>query len=165
MVKARDYDDFSRFKNMVKKNAFLKKNEKRKNQKTKKRKNFKFSSNLSPIPHHSFSTPLPFYFPLNTELSIPKHMSLGGFTSFSAPTEEQLTLFASFKAQIVAEVNAGVNAEETALGVPTGVATQLVNGTNFKFQVKIGDKDYLVVIYQKGPWDGGAASLTSVTAA
>jgi hypothetical protein len=92
-------------------------------------------------------------------------MSIGGFTSFSAPTEEQLALFASLKAQIVAEVNAEVSAEETALGVPTGVATQLVNGTNFKFQVKIGDKDYLVVIYQKGPWDGGAASLTSVTAA
>jgi hypothetical protein len=84
---------------------------------------------------------------------------LGGYSDFQTPNAEQLALFAKFKSEILTQANG------EALGEPTQVATQVVNGTNFCFKVKAGDKEYAVVIHQQGPWAGGEATLTSVTAA
>ena len=85
--------------------------------------------------------------------------ALGGYSDVQQATAEELEIFSGLKAQISAEVN---GSELTATGE---VRKQIVNGHNYSFGAKdASGKAYVVVIYKKGPWDGGEASLTSVTA-
>lgn len=83
---------------------------------------------------------------------------VGGYTEFRAATQEELDLFASLKAEISSQANG-------ADLVVSEVATQLVSGMNYKFKAAAGADAYEVVIYKKGAWDGGEASVTSVTKA
>lgn len=78
---------------------------------------------------------------------------LGGYTDFRPADAQEIALFDSLKSEMA-------NGSEL---VVDKVATQVVNGVNYKFLAKAGDATYEVVIYKKGDWNGGEASLTSVT--
>lgn len=82
---------------------------------------------------------------------------VGGYSACQAVSDEDKALFAKVASEISAQANG-------AALTPEMVCTQVVNGTNYKFSASAADgTKYEVVIYQKGPWDGGETSLTSVT--
>lgn len=81
-------------------------------------------------------------------------MLCGGISSFGPLSDADKALFAQFKAEISEKAN---GAELDA----TEVASQVVNGTNYRFKANAGDVHYIVVVHK--PIEGDA-SLSSVTA-
>jgi hypothetical protein len=83
--------------------------------------------------------------------------TIGAPGAAQAPTPEELQIFEQFKTEIFAQANVTEATVES-------VAVQIVSGKNYIFTVVAGDQKYKAVVYEKGAWDGGERSLTSVEA-
>jgi hypothetical protein len=68
----------------------------------------------------------------------------GGFTPLRAPEAEDKAIFESVQTQIVQKTN------ETGDVVLEQVQTQVVNGINYKFIFKVGDKTFSAKVYVQG---------------